>query len=240
MKDEMIEMLKGQIDGLNKQLENVTNELNQKNNLIDKLMEQQNELIKKSFTNNIQMVENVTTTQKYNNKPAFNLTKYLNEDCKDAMNLSDFMSNYEKPDWEELTLLTSPGYEKLMIDQIEKRFKKLNKKQLPFVCSNQRDATIYIKENNEWIKYKPEDKPNLLYKLKNRIDSIIMKEISRIISCNDECEDENGKKQIRRTTSSEKSAIKDKIYANGALNSLKEFKLETFINGLCKLNLVEK
>lgn len=100
------------------------------------------ELAKKVGNNN-----NNTT----NNNQQFNLTFYLNETCKNAMNIMDFVSQLQVgiKDLEETGRLGyAEGISKIFIDGL----KKMNVNDRPIHCSDHKRETLYIKDNNEWNK----------------------------------------------------------------------------------------
>jgi len=76
---------------------------------------------------------------------------FLSEDCKDAINFSDFIKNIQvSPD--DLENQSQLGYvngiTKLFIDNI----KKLGVNKRPIHCTDKKRNTLYIKENDEWNK----------------------------------------------------------------------------------------
>jgi hypothetical protein len=83
-------------------------------------------------------------------KPAFCKTKYLNETCKDAMNLDDFLNSIE------ITLDEYINMKDDFVEGISKNLTQLlsttQKTCLPFCCTNLRDKTVWIKLNQDtWV-----------------------------------------------------------------------------------------
>ena len=100
------------------------------------------ELAKKAGNNN-----NNTT----NNNQQFNLNFYLNETCKNAMNIMDFVSQLQVgiKDLEETGRLGyAEGISKIFINGL----KQMNVSDRPIHCSDLKRETLYIKNNNEWNK----------------------------------------------------------------------------------------
>jgi len=81
----------------------------------------------------------------------FNLQVFLNEDCKDAINFSEFIENI-KISFEDLENQAEIGYvngiSKLFIENLQ----ELGTHKRPIHCTDKKRKTLYIKENNEWDK----------------------------------------------------------------------------------------
>jgi hypothetical protein len=112
------------------------------------------------------------TTNKTNN---FNLQLFLNEQCKDAMNFSDFINGIEvsHEDLENNAQLGFVGgVSKILIDNL----KLLNKNERPIHCTDVKRETMYIKDDNKWTK---EDNDS---KLRSAIQEITRKSISTLMA----------------------------------------------------------
>ena len=85
-------------------------------------------------------------------KQSFCRETYLNETCKDAMNINDFINSIE------ITLQQYQNMEKGFADGISKNLSKIisntKKTSLPFCCTNARDKTIWVKIDDAWIEDK--------------------------------------------------------------------------------------
>jgi hypothetical protein len=107
--------------------------------VIIKQQEQISELIPKVGNNN--------TTQ--NNK--FNIQVFLNEKCKDAINMTDFIKSIEvslqQLDFTQQNGLAN-GLSKTIIDNMS----KLSVFERPLHCTDVKRETLYIKDENEWSK----------------------------------------------------------------------------------------
>jgi len=89
-----------------------------------------------------------------NNK--FNLQVFLNEDCKDAINFSEFLESIQVTveDLENQAVLGYVGgISKLFLDNM----KELGVNKRPIHCTDKKRNTLYIKENNEWDKEGSQD-----------------------------------------------------------------------------------
>ena len=94
--------------------------------------------------NNIQVVSSNINS---NNK-TFNIQFFLNETCKNALNLSEFMEFIEL-NVEDLCE-SNIGYVKNIYTQFSKFYNKLPIEKRPFHCTDVKRKVIYIKENNKW------------------------------------------------------------------------------------------
>jgi len=86
-----------------------------------------------------------------NNKQQFNLNVFLNEKCKNAMNMSDFIDSIKVND-EDFENIGKLGYVQGISNIFIKNLQKLDECIRPMHCSDAKREVIYIKENNEWKK----------------------------------------------------------------------------------------
>jgi hypothetical protein len=127
---------------------------------------QEKQLLEQTTNNNIAM-------NNCNNK-TFNLQFFLNETCKDAMNLSDFVNNIKI---EVDDLIDSPiGYVKCITSQFMKFYKQLPVEKRPFHCSDEKRRSLHVKENGEWAIDECEAK------IRKAVKSISHKNICRLVS----------------------------------------------------------
>jgi hypothetical protein len=90
-----------------------------------------------------------TTTNTQNNN--FNIHFFLNETCKDAINVSEFIENI-KIDFTDVENVGAKGYVTGITDMILKNLKDLGMTKRPFHCTDLKRETIYIKDNDKWDK----------------------------------------------------------------------------------------
>jgi len=92
---------------------------------------------------------NNNCTNNTNNQ--FNLQFFLNEKCKDAMNMSDFINSIqiENDDFENMGKL---GYVQGISNIFIKNLKSLEETKRPIHCNDIKRETLYIKENDVWDK----------------------------------------------------------------------------------------
>ena len=106
-----------------------------------------NNLVKNGITNN-NTNNNIITNS--NNK-TFNLQFFLNETCKDAMNITDFVDslNLELSDLEDVGKV---GYIEGISNIIIKNLKSMDETKRPVHCTDKKRETIYIKDQGQWEK----------------------------------------------------------------------------------------
>ena len=126
-----------------------------------------------SLTNNLSVTNNNVTGHNVNNK-TFNLNVFLNETCKDAMNIEDFVSSI-KVDLDDLENTGEKGYVEGISNIFIKNLNNLEKHLRPLHCSDSKREVLYIKNNNEWVREK-DDKPILT----NAIKTIAHENIKQI------------------------------------------------------------
>jgi hypothetical protein len=113
-------------------------------------------------TNNI--TNNITNS--YNNNRTFNIQVFLNETCKNAMNISDFVNSIQ-PTLEDLENVGRVGYAEGISEIIINNLNKIAITERPIHCSDVKREVIYIKNNDAWTKEEEDDKPVLLRAIKD-------------------------------------------------------------------------
>jgi len=118
-----------------------------------KLIQQNNEMIEiiKSGTHN--------TNNSHNNNKTFNLNLFLNETCKDAMNITDFVESI-KLQLSDLENVGQVGYVEGITNIITSHLKALDVKKRPIHCTDKKRETLYIKDENKWER-EDEDKKRI-------------------------------------------------------------------------------
>jgi hypothetical protein len=120
-------------------------------------------------TSNINTINNNNNNN--NNNKTFNLQVFLNETCKDAMNIMDFVDsiNIQLSDIESIGEL---GFVNGMSKLIIKHLNALDENMRPVHCNDLKRSSLFVKDANVWAK---EDDNN--NKLKKAIKSIAHKNI---------------------------------------------------------------
>ena len=131
-------------------------------NEIIKMLIQENVEIKKLMLELIKKdtltITNNTSTNNSHNK-TFNLQFFLNEECKDALNISEFVSSI-KVELDDLETTGRLGYVEGVSRIMNKNLKELDVNKRPIHCSDLKREVLYIKNDDQWIK-EEETKPIL-------------------------------------------------------------------------------
>jgi hypothetical protein len=119
--------------------------------LIMMLLKQNAELI----TQNAELCKNGThnTTISHTNShnKTFNLQFFLNETCKDAMNIMDFVDSI-KLQLSDLETVGKLGYVEGISNIINSNLQALDVSQRPVHCTDKKREVLYIKDENKWEK----------------------------------------------------------------------------------------
>jgi hypothetical protein len=115
----------------------------------NQMMEQNKTMIEVAKNSNVNNTNNNTNTNSHNK--TFNLQFFLNETCKNAMNMSDFIETIDVQ-MNELENIGHNGYVAGMTDIILSRIKDLDVSKRPVHCTDLKRETMYIKDHNEWNK----------------------------------------------------------------------------------------
>ena len=128
------------------------------NVLIEQNKELQNKLLQQNEEHNKQILElsknqqSITTNNNTtNNNNQFNLNFFLNETCKDAMNIVDFVNSLKLTihDFETTGRLGFvEGISRIFI----KELRNMEIEKLPIHCTDFKRETLYIKDNDKWEK----------------------------------------------------------------------------------------
>jgi hypothetical protein len=155
----------------------------EKEKLLLKIIENNNEMITKMMD----IVKNGTHNTNCNNttNKTFNLNLYLNETCKNAMNITDFVSSINL-NLEDLENTGKNGYVEGISNIFVKNLNNIEHHMRPIHCSDQKREILYIKDNDKWEK-ECEDKPILTRAIKNVANENI-KQISKWRNKNPDCD----------------------------------------------------
>ena len=107
-------------------------------------------------TNNTNNTNNTTNTNNTNNtnNTTFNLSLFLNDTCKDAMNITDFVNSL-KNRISDLDYMGRAGYVEGVSKVIIEGLNKLEITQRPIHCTDAKRNSLYLKDNNQWNKELP-------------------------------------------------------------------------------------
>ena len=109
----------------------------------------------------------------FNNQQNISINLYLNEKCKGALNLTDFVENI-KVTLEDLKYSKDNGLENGVTNIIRNQLMDLKPTERPIHCSDKDKLQFYIKDNNEW----KEDKSNK--EMKKTISQVERKQVFQL------------------------------------------------------------
>jgi hypothetical protein len=128
------------------------------------------ELTKNGINSNNTNINNTT------NKTTFNLNFFLNDTCKDALNISDFFNSIQLT-YLDFINVGSNGYIRGISQIFNNSMKKFSEIERPIHCTDEKRGTIYIKDNNKWEKDDEDSK-----KLNSLISKIATKNFREVTS----------------------------------------------------------
>ena len=164
MKNELIDSSQELKTNLNSDL--IYKLFNENQEIRNFLVEQNQEMMKMISEQNNKIIDlvkpNITTNNILNgdiNNNKFNINVFLNEKCKNAMNLSEFLDTIvvSREDLENNARLGFVnGMTKIFIDNL----KRLNISERSIHCTDFKRETIYVKEDDKWTKDENKEKLN--------------------------------------------------------------------------------
>jgi hypothetical protein len=140
------------------------------------------ELAKKESYNNC---NNTNTTNNHTNShnKAFNLNFFLNETCKEAMNIGEFVDSL-KIQLSDLENIGEAGYIEGISNIIVKNLKELDITKRPVHCTDKKRETIYIKDADKWEK---DENKTQMHKLIKRVVSKNTKMFAKFKEVHPDC-----------------------------------------------------
>jgi hypothetical protein len=118
----------------------------------------------KNGTNN---TTNTTTHTNSHNK-SFNLQFFLNETCKNAMNITDFVNSLQLQ-LSDLEKVGELGYVEGISNIIIKNLNAMDVTLRPVHCTDKKRETMYIKDENKWEK--EDDNNTKLHKMVRKVSN---------------------------------------------------------------------
>ena len=119
------------------------------------LLIKENSELKNMVLDVCQKIQPLNNTVNLNNvnshNKTFNLNLFLNETCKDAMNIMDFVDSI-KLQLSDLERVGEIGYIEGISNIIIKNLKELDVSQRPVHCTDKKRETMYIKDEDKWEK----------------------------------------------------------------------------------------
>ena len=127
------------------------------------MMTTQNQMMEVIKTGTHNTTNNNTHTNSHNK--TFNLQFFLNETCKNAMNIMDFVDSL-KLQLVDLERMGEIGFVNGMSNIIIKNLKSMDVTERPVHCTDQKREVIYVKDAGKWDK-EEETKPKLRKAIKH-------------------------------------------------------------------------
>jgi len=211
---------------------------NNKNDLIQYLISENKEFknlilefVKKDNNNITNNISNINTNNSHNK--TFNLQFFLNETCKDAMNMSDFINSLtlQLSDLESVGKL---GFVDGISNIIIKNLEALEVEKRPVHCCDAKRETMYIKDNDKW-----EKEDNELKQMRELVRYVRDKNISMVNTWRDmypECVKSDSKK----TTQYNKIYMESFGGETGGEKGTKKEKEEKIISRIAKAVIINK
>ena len=163
----------------NNNTNNLIKENKELKEIILEVMSQNKELIK-TISEMVPKISSGNITNNNNsNNTTFNLQLFLNEKCKNALNINDFVKNLEIT-IDDLNFTKNNGLVKGITDVMVRGLKELDIYKRPIHCTDGKRETMYIKDEEKWEK----DENN--EKIKEVIIDIANKERESVYKWKDE------------------------------------------------------
>jgi len=170
-----------------------------------------------------------TTTHTNSHNKSFNLQFFLNETCKDAMNIMDFVESIQLQ-LSDLEKVGEIGFVEGISNIIVKNLKALDITQRPVHCTDKKREVLYVKDEDKWEK---QDEDNV--KLRKVIKKVTDKNMRLIPKYREKYPDCN--KSISRYSDQYNKIIVESMGGSGDNDHEKASKI---IKNISKQVLVEK
>jgi hypothetical protein len=159
--------------GIMEKIKNVENEVQNSNDYKEMFMEmmKQNHKLQQQMVELIPQVKGNTTNNTMNN---FNINLFLNEQCKDALNIMDFVNSLTI-ELADLERTGTHGFADGISNIFVKAIQNLDITKRPIHCTDLKREVLYVKDNETWDK-DSEDKQ----KIKGAIHTLKQNNIRKI------------------------------------------------------------
>ena len=117
------------------------------------MIDQQKQILEltSNSNSNISNSNNINSNNVNSNNKAFNLNFFLNETCKDALNIGEFVDSI-KVQLSDLETFGHSGYVEGVSKILIKNLNELDTCKRPIHCSDSKRDTLYIKDDDKWSK----------------------------------------------------------------------------------------
>ena len=113
-----------------------------------------------------EIIELASKPRNVNSNNTFNLNNFLNIQCRDAMNLSDFVEQIQLT-FEDLLYLGNHGFVESFKNTFVKQLKNMDQTKRPIHCTDQKRKACVVKEDDKWHK---DGSDEILYKAVDKIN----------------------------------------------------------------------
>ena len=158
LKQLQLQKAKLEVEKLKKEIENLDKPQTSTNSLTNELVE---------------TIGKIAGNNNCNNTNNISINMYLNEQCKNAMNLEDFVRNITVS-LQDLDYSKQNGYAKGITNIFMKQLADLEPTERPIHCSDKKRLQFYVKDADKWEK----DKDN--QKLTSSIKSVGMEQVKKM------------------------------------------------------------
>ena len=158
LKHLQLQKAKLEVEKLKKEIENINKPQTSTNSLTNELVE---------------TIGKIAGNNNCNNTNNISINMYLNEQCKNAMNLEDFVRNITVS-LQDLDYSKQNGYAKGIANIFMKQLADLEPTERPIHCSDKKRLQFYVKDDDKWEK----DEDNI--KLTTSIKSVGMEQVKKM------------------------------------------------------------
>jgi len=151
-------------------------------------LEQNTKLFEIAKQNSSTHQSNNTNSLNTNNQ--FNLNFFLNETCKDAVNLTDFINSLQVQ-VEDFETTGRLGYVEGISRIIMNGIKNMDVNKRPIHCTDVKRETVYVRDQDVWEKENPEKEK--LRKAVNRVAQMNLNQLQKWQKLNPDCVNNNSK-----------------------------------------------
>ena len=146
--------------------ETIMNIIKQNSEFQQMLLEQNKTIIDLSKNNSI--TNNTNNSHNNSHNKSFNLQFFLNETCKNAMNITDFVNSLQLQ-ISDLEKVGEIGYVEGISNIIIKKLNALDVTLRPVHCTDKKRETMYVKDENKWEK--EDDNKTKLHKMVRKVSN---------------------------------------------------------------------
>jgi len=161
------------------------------NKALQELVIEQSKNMMEIYKNGTNSNNTNTNSHNNNNNKTFNLQFFLNEECKNALNISEFVSSI-KMDLDDLEKTGLLGYAEGISNIINKNLHELDQTMRPIHCSDIKREVFYVKNDDQWIK--ENDTKPMLTKAIKQVAHENIRQISEWQKKYPDCRDPDSKK----------------------------------------------